>query len=85
MYCILMEFQESVKRVSHWRNEKANQFTVFAQPYRDFKGKTIIPQWQKDLAQWVNRRQLFNSCEFKDFKPRKGFICNKYFKLYEEQ
>ena len=31
------------------------------------------------MAQWCNKRMIFASCEFKDFQPRKGFTCQKYF------
>lgn len=40
---------------------------------------SILPQWQKDVAHWVNQRQLYNKCSFADFSPRKGFICKQYF------
>lgn len=52
----------------------------FAQPYRDFDTNAEPPQPQKDFAHWVNRRQNFKSCVFRDFQPRKGFYCNEYFK-----
>lgn len=31
------------------------------------------------MARWANRRELWTSCDFQDFNPRKGFKCNKYF------
>jgi hypothetical protein len=51
----------------------------FAQPFRDFTPNQIIPQWQLDLARWVNIKSIFKSCEFKDYQPRIGFKCSKYF------
>lgn len=51
----------------------------FVQPYRDFHNKRIPTQYERDFAQWVNKREIFNSCDFKDFSPRKGFRCNYYF------
>lgn len=39
----------------------------------------IVPQWQKDLAGWADKKWIFRSCEFKDFAPRKGFVCSEYF------
>lgn len=79
-YCILLDdFNESFNRVNYWRNKK--KCLPYAQPYRDLNNSCyIIPQWQKDLARWVNKRWLFRSCEFKDFSPRKGFTCNEYIK-----
>ena len=33
----------------------------------------------RDLAAWVNKRQIFGKVpEFKDFEPRKGFLCSSY-------
>ena len=39
----------------------------------------MIPQWQKDLAGWADKKWIFRTCEFKDFTPRKGFKCREYF------
>lgn len=44
--------------------------TPFAQPYRDFDGGEPT-QEQKDFANWCNKKSVFKSCEWKDFKPRK--------------
>lgn len=41
----------------------------------------IIPQWQKDMAHWADRKEIYMSCDFKDFSPRKGFLCKEYFKI----
>lgn len=49
------------------------------QPYRSFKENNKIPQWQKDFARWGNKRQLYDAVDFKDYKPRKNFICGSYF------
>lgn len=79
-YCILLDsLEESFNRVNHWR-EKGSRFLAHAQPYRDFNHQQqIIPQWQKDLAGWANKKWIFRTCEFKDFEPRKGFKCKEYF------
>lgn len=79
LYCILMEFKESFYRVNYWKGI-SRRFVLHAQPFRDLNNpKQIIPQWQKDLAHWVDRKELYTSCEFKDFEPRKGFKCKEYF------
>lgn len=39
----------------------------------------IIPPWQKDMARWEDKKELYLSCDFKDFSPRKGFKCKEYF------
>ena len=77
LYCIIMDFEESYRRISHWRSEK--KIVPFAQPYRDLNNpKQRIPQWQKDMAHWANRREIYVKCDFKDFEPRKGFLCREY-------
>lgn len=79
-YCILLsDFKESFERINNWRN-RGRRFLPHAQPYRDLNNpRQIIPQWQKDLARWVDNKWIFRSCEFKDFIPRKGFKCSEYF------
>lgn len=79
-YCILLDdFKESFDRVNYWKN-KGGRFLPHCQPYRDLKSIQVIPQWQKDLASWADKKWVFGSCEFKDFTPRKGFKCEEYFK-----
>lgn len=83
LYCILMEFEESFHRVNYWR-DKSHRFMPHGQPYRDLNNpQQVLPIWQKDMARWVNRKKLYMSCEFKDFTPRKGFRCEKYFSEYK--
>ena len=79
-YCILLnDFKEAFTRVNHWRM-KGGRFLPHCQPYRDLNNPhQIIPQWQKDLAGWTNKKWVFRSCEFKDSEPRKGFKCEEYF------
>ncbi len=53
---------------------------AYAQPYRDPTNPNHnIPKWQKDMAQWCNKRMIFCKCDFKDFSPRKNFTCREYF------
>lgn len=55
-------------------------FSPFGQPYRDFNNsKQIIPQWQKDMARWMNRKWLYKSVDFIHYEPRKGFKCKQYY------
>lgn len=79
-YCILLnDFKESFDRVNHWK-QKGGRYLPHCQPYRDLNNpQQIIPQWQKDLAGWADKKWIFRSCEFKDFEPRKGFKCKAYF------
>lgn len=81
-------FKECFNRVNYWRTRtlnlrsegKHNDMMPFSQPYRDPDNpKHQPPQWQKDMARWALRRQLFLQTEFKDYEPRKGFKCKEYF------
>lgn len=81
IYCILLDdINECYERVIHWRN-RGSRFLPFCQPYRDLTKPNFIPKWQKDMATWANKKQLFCTCDFKDYQPRKNFKCNKYFEL----
>lgn len=88
------DFWECFTRINHWKNKyneysktkKGRPIYAYAQPYRDPFGKvTQIPKWQKDMAYWCNKRQVFTTCEFKDFSPRKGFVCGEYFNMYTQK
>ena len=73
LYCILMDFKESFHRVNYWKSV-SRRFVPHCQPFRDLSNpRQVIPQWQKDMAHWADRKELYMSCEFKDFSPRKGF------------
>lgn len=80
LYTILIgDISECYERVSHFRGNK--RVRIVSQPYRDFNNpKQVIPVWQKDMARWANKHQIYASCDFKDFNPRKGFKCDEYFK-----
>lgn len=79
LYCILMEFEESFRRINYWRG-KDKRIIPHAQPYRDpDNSRQRIPDWQRDLARWTDRKEIYRSCEFRDFEPRKGFKCKEYF------
>lgn len=79
MYTMInSDFDESYHRLSHFR--LFQRVRIVAQPFRDIDNpRQIIPQWQKDMARWAMRRELYTTCDFKEFEPRKGFKCNEYF------
>ena len=78
LYCILIDFNESYHRLSYWRKYK--YVLPHAQPYRALDNpRQSIPQWQRDMVRWADRKELYRSCDFKDFTPRKGFLCREYF------
>ena len=74
------DINEAYSRLSHFKTNK--HVRIVAQPYRDFNNPyQVIPQWQTDMARWAMRREIYATCDFKDFYPRKGFKCSKYFEL----
>lgn len=89
LYTMLNDnFQECYNRINYWWNKNKElreglsyHVLPYAQPYRDPDNPNRpIPQWQKDMAQWVNKHQIFNVTTFADFSPRKGFRCGEYLK-----
>lgn len=82
------DFVECYHRVHYWwkrlqdfrHNHIGRAVYAYAQPYRDPTNPNhVIPQWQKDMARWCNKRMIFCKVDFKDFSPRKNFTCNEYF------
>lgn len=73
------DINEAYNRLSHWRDYR--KVRLVAQPYRDPDAINTPPQWQLDMARWAMRRELYASCDFKDFKPRKGVIGENYFRI----
>lgn len=72
------DFDEALNRLSYWKTFK--RVRIVAQPFRDVDNPhQIVPQWQKDMARWAMRREIYTTCEFKDYEPRKGFKCSEYF------
>ena len=74
--------EECYARVSRWRLKYGSRVACQSQPMLDFTKKVQnIPQWQKDMARWSNQHTAYAICDFKDYEPRKGFKCGKYFEL----
>lgn len=81
------DLQSDYRRIHYWwqrlqdnrRHRRGGDVYAYAQPYRDPIKKNYPPQWQKDMAQWVNKRMIFATTDFLDFEPRKGFKCKEYF------
>jgi hypothetical protein len=90
LYTMLYDnMQECYDRICHWwrrlqdarKNKTGNCVYAYAQPYRDpGNPHRPIPQWQKDMAGWVNKKAHFVAHSFEEFMPRKGFRCAEYFK-----
>lgn len=90
LYTMLNDnFQECYNRIHYWwdilqdkrERHAGNWVYAYAQPYRDpYNPHRPIPQWQKDMANWVNKKAHFVAHSFEEFEPRKGFKCIEYFK-----
>ena len=87
LYTMLNDnFEECWTRLHYWwernhqcREEHRPNIYPYAQPYRDPDNPNRpIPEWQKDMARWVNKHQIFQITAFDDFSPRKGFKCSIY-------
>lgn len=64
---IIDDIHEAYNRLSYFRNDK--RVRIVAQPYRDFNNpKQVIPQWQRDMARWAMRREIYTSCDFRDYR-----------------
>jgi hypothetical protein len=85
LYTMLTDnLQEAYDRTRHFRDNP--RVRLVAQPYRNFDDPTqAIPQWQKDMARWTMRRELYASTDFKDYQPRKGFKCRQYFNTNDNE
>ncbi len=77
---ILVGFNTNIEQ-DLYRVRKLKELGIrpFVQPYRDFNNERKVSQYEKDFAGWVNKKERFMSCDFKDYKPRNGFVCKKYF------
>lgn len=67
-YVLVEKIPDALERVEFLRRLKV---TPFAQPYRDPENRGEVGREQRDFARWVNRRQLFNSCAWREYKGRK--------------
>ena len=81
------DFSECYERINYWwhrtqetrATHQGRYVYPHAQPYRDPNNPHhIIPQWQKDMAGWVNKKAHFVAHSFEVFEPRKGFRCREY-------
>lgn len=82
------DFRECAERITYWherllqfrKTHEGNAVYAYAQPYRDPNcTKHVIPQWQRDMAQWCNKRMIFTTTRFADFRPRKDFVRREYY------
>ncbi|KAA6346415.1 hypothetical protein EZS27_006065 [termite gut metagenome] len=67
-YVLVKDVEDALYRIKYLHNLGV---IPFAQPYRDFTN-TLPVQEAKDLARWCNHRAIFKSCDFRNYRPRKG-------------
>lgn len=81
MCYVLVGFNSTVEQ-DMYRIERLRELKIkpYVMPYRDFENKSKPSRYARDLAQYVNKPMIFNSCSFADFSPRKGFRCAEYLK-----
>lgn len=81
MCYILVGFNSTIEQ-DMYRIERCRELGIkpYVMPYRDFENKTQPSQYARDLAQYVNKPQIFKTCSFDEFSPRKGFKCAEYLK-----
>ncbi len=79
MCYVLVGFNSTIEQ-DMYRIETLRSFGIkpYVMPYRDFENKRTPSQYEKDLAQYVNKLQIFKTCSFAEFMPRKGFKCEAY-------
>jgi len=79
---VLIGFNTTIEQ-DLYRVRKLKELGIrpFVQPYRDFENKRKVSQYEKDLAHWVNKRQIFMTTDFGNFEPRKGFKCKEYLNI----
>lgn len=82
MCYVLVGFNSAIEQ-DMFRIETLRSFGIkpYVMPYRDFENKRTPSQYEKDLAQYVNKPMIFKSCTFAEFSPRKGFKCQTYLQL----
>lgn len=81
MCYVLIGFNSTIEQ-DMYRIERLRELGIkpYVMPYRDFENKRTPSQYEKDLAQYVNKPMIFKTCSFADFSPRKGFKCSAYLK-----
>lgn len=65
VYCLVKDVEDALYRLNIFRQYGINPF---AQPYRDFENRIKPTVEQKRLAHWCNKKTVFYSCEYQNFK-----------------
>lgn len=80
LMCYVLIGYNSTVTQDMYRIERLRELGIkpYVMPYRDFENKRVPSQYEKDLAQYVNKPMIFKSCTFAEFQPRKGFRCRQH-------
>lgn len=81
MCYVLVGFDSTIEQ-DMYRIERLRELGIkpYVMQYRDFDNNRKPTQYERDLAQYVNKPMIFKSCTFSEFSPRKGFRCDFYLK-----
>ncbi|GAG76488.1 unnamed protein product, partial [marine sediment metagenome] len=72
VYCLLIDPEESLDRIKFL---KGLYLDVFAQPYRDKEG-TEPEQILKDMARFVDRKEIFKTTTWEEYKKLGGAVVS---------
>lgn len=68
-YCLIREPEEALQRLNFLRRLGV---IPFAQPFRDFTGRTMPTPEQKELARWANLHRFFKGMTWPEFQKHLG-------------
>lgn len=71
IFCYVLVKQDTDDALERLRFLKELGITPFAQPYRDFDGKTKITREQRQMTHWCNIRQLFKTIDYAEYDNRR--------------
>ena len=71
IFCYVLVKQDTGDALERLRFLKELGITPFAQPYRDFDGKTKITREQRRINHWCNIRQLFKTIDYAEYNNRR--------------
>lgn len=79
MCYVLIGFNSSIEQ-DMFRIETLRSLGIkpYVLPFRDYDNSRTPTQYERDLAQYVNKPQIFKLIPFSEFSPRKGFRCDTY-------
>ena len=78
--CIYHFWEHNQRLVAQHRKSRVYPY---AQPFRDPNNPDRpVPEWQKDMARWVNKKMIFDKMSFEEYITSKNFCCSEYLKQF---